>query len=129
MSGAVLRSSRRPTLVRQEQTMDAVERVEDWLAGMRVDQAIALTNQQYADLWQLVSLARSNGWQDIASAPTNEMFIWARPKGGGKWGLGLAYRNVSGGWSDAYGAPAADATKWHALPEPPVAALRTKGWG
>lgn len=58
-------------------------------------------------------------WQPIETAPRDEMFIWARPKVRGKWGLGLAYRNVSGGWSDAYGAPTHDATHWMPLPAPP----------
>jgi hypothetical protein len=39
--------------------MDAVERVEDWLAGMRVDQPLVLTNLQYSDLWALVTLAKA----------------------------------------------------------------------
>lgn len=60
-------------------------------------------------------------WHLIADepVPTDEMFIWARPKGEGKWGLGLAYRNVSGGWSDAYGAPTTDATHWKRIGDPP----------
>ena len=59
-------------------------------------------------------------WQPIETAPNDRMFIWARPKGGGQWGIGLAYRNVSGGWSDAYGSDApATATHWISLPEPP----------
>ena len=51
--------------------------------------------------------------------PKAEMFIWARPKPGGGWSLGLAYWNVSGGWSDAYGAPAQDATHWKPIGDPP----------
>lgn len=60
-------------------------------------------------------------WQPIETAPTDEMFIWAAPKGDGKWGLGLAYRNVSGGWSDAYGSQSAprSATHWMPIPPPP----------
>lgn len=58
-------------------------------------------------------------WQLIKTAPKNEMFIWARPKGEGKWALGLAYWNVSGTWSDAYGAPPSEATHWYPLPSPP----------
>ncbi len=60
-------------------------------------------------------------WQPIKTAPKNEMFIWAIPKGGGKWGLGLAYPNVSGRWSDAYGDRCAprEATLWAPLPPPP----------
>lgn len=64
------------------------------------------------------------GWQPIATAPKEEMFIWARRKSDGKWAIGLAYRNVSGGWSDAYGdreAPST-ATHWAKLPAPPEAA-------
>jgi hypothetical protein len=60
-------------------------------------------------------------WKPIKTAPKDEMFIWARPKGDGKWGIGLAYRNVSGGWSDAYGdgSVPSSATHWHRLPSPP----------
>lgn len=72
----------------------------------------------------LQSLAsRQDNWRTMESAPKDEMFIWARPNGAGEWSLGLAYRNVSGGWSDAYGdrsAPYA-ATHWCALPSPPHA--------
>lgn len=59
-------------------------------------------------------------WEPIETAPKDEMFIWAAPKGDGKWSLGLAYRNVSGGWSDAYGSDApVRATHWMLLPNPP----------
>lgn len=61
-----------------------------------------------------------SGWRPIETAPKDEMFIWAAPNGKGKWSLGLAYRNVSGGWSDAYGGDAPKrATRWTPLPEPP----------
>lgn len=62
-----------------------------------------------------------SGWRPIDTAPTDEMFIWAAPNGPGKWSVGLAYRNVSGGWSDAYGNSEAPrkATLWAPLPEPP----------
>ena len=60
------------------------------------------------------------GWQPIETAPKDEMFIWAAPKPDGKWGLGLAYRNVSGGWSDACGDSAPRrATHWMPLPAAP----------
>ncbi len=60
-------------------------------------------------------------WQPIETAPKDEMFIWAYRREG-KWSIGLAYRNVSGGWSDAYGDPSAPkyATHWHPMPEPPA---------
>lgn len=60
-------------------------------------------------------------WRHIKTDPPakGEMFIWARPKGGGKWALGLAYWNVSGSWSDAYGASPKEATHWMPLPAPP----------
>jgi hypothetical protein len=62
-------------------------------------------------------------WSRFADAepPKGEMFIWSKPKVGGGWSVGLAYWNVSGGWSDAYGSPHAfgEATHWHAMPEPP----------
>jgi hypothetical protein len=58
-------------------------------------------------------------WQDISTAPKGEMFIWAKPFGPGKWSIGLAYRNVSGGWSDSYGASTIGATHWLPLPPPP----------
>ena len=68
-----------------------------------------------------IDTSENDGWQPIETAPKNEMFIWATPKGEGKWSLGLAYRNVSGGWSDAYGGDAPrHATRWHRLPAPPV---------
>lgn len=63
------------------------------------------------------------GWNrmDAVPVPTNEMFIWAAPNGPGRWSLGLAYRNVSGGWSDAYGdqTVSSRATRWCAMPAPP----------
>lgn len=51
--------------------------------------------------------------------PKDEMFIWAYWDG--KWKVGLAYHNISGGWSDSYGdrsAPAR-ATHWAPMPDPP----------
>jgi len=60
-------------------------------------------------------------WHPIETAPKDKMFIWARSKGDGKFALGLAYQNVSGGWSDAYGdrdAPR-EATLWAHLPPAP----------
>jgi hypothetical protein len=62
-----------------------------------------------------------HGWQPIKTAPKNEMFIWAYRRDG-RWSIGLAYRNVSGGWSDAYGdlGPPQHATHWMPLPAPPV---------
>ncbi len=59
-------------------------------------------------------------WQPIETAPKDGMFIYAMPKDD-KWGIGLAYRNVSGGWSCAYGDREAPrkATHWMPLPEPP----------
>ena len=61
-----------------------------------------------------------NEWQPIETAPKDKMFIWAAPNGPGKWSIGLAYQNVSGGWSDAYGSDAsARATLWAPLPSPP----------
>lgn len=63
---------------------------------------------------------RPAAWQPISTAPKDKMFIWVAPNGPDKWSLGLAYRNVSGGWSDAYGSDApAKATLWAPLPEPP----------
>jgi hypothetical protein len=49
------------------------------------------------------------------------MFIWAVPRGKGKWSLGLAYWTVSGNWRDAYATPGVpeQATHWMPLPEPP----------
>lgn len=60
-------------------------------------------------------------WQDISTLSKGEMFIWAVPKGKGKWSLGLGYWNVSGGWSDAYASqsPPRDATHWMPLPQHP----------
>ncbi len=60
-------------------------------------------------------------WHELEHEPIphGEMVIWARRKPEGGWGVGLAYLNVSGGWSDAYGAPSAGWTHWHEMPEPP----------
>jgi hypothetical protein len=60
-------------------------------------------------------------WRPIETAPKDMMFIWACPKGDGKFGIGLAYQNVSGGWSDAYGDRVApcEATLWATLPPAP----------
>lgn len=76
-------------------------------------------------------LKASHQWRPIESAPKGEMFIWAAPRQGGKWGLGLAYWTVSGPWRDAYGAPSLDATHWMPLPEPPasVSEPATEGSG
>jgi hypothetical protein len=51
------------------------------------------------------------------SPPSDEIFIWACPDGRNGWSLGLAYHNVSGGTSDAYGnnAGLARATHWKAI--------------
>jgi hypothetical protein len=60
-------------------------------------------------------------WHPIKTAPKNEMFIWAYRHANKGWSIGLAYRNVMSGWSDAYGdqeAPA-KATHWASLPDPP----------
>lgn len=60
-----------------------------------------------------------DGWFPIETAPKDEMFIWAYRREG-KWSIGLAYRNVSGGWSCAYGSDAPKhATHWAPLPSPP----------
>ena len=59
-------------------------------------------------------------WQPIKTAPKDQMFIWAKPRGNGKWSLGLAYWTVSGYSRDAYGAPEQEeATHWMPLPPPP----------
>jgi hypothetical protein len=58
----------------------------------------------------------------LKEPPKGEMFVWARPNGCDKWDLGLGYWNVSGGWSDAYGAPPR-ATRFHALPAPPTGGM------
>ncbi len=58
-------------------------------------------------------------WKPIETAPKDEMFIWTY-RLDGKWRTGLAYRNVSGGWSDAYGGDAPrHATHWAPMPPPP----------
>lgn len=63
----------------------------------------------------------ADGWHRLRDEQPSrgEMFIWARPKDDGGWGLGLAYWNVSGGYSDAYGAPLADVTHWKRIGDPP----------
>lgn len=53
--------------------------------------------------------------------PKGEMFIWGLPRGDRGWAVGLAYWNVSGGYSDAYGSTSIrGATHWHPMPEPPA---------
>jgi hypothetical protein len=66
------------------------------------------------------AIAAMPGWMPIESAPRDQMFIWAYRRDG-KWSVGLAYRNVSGGWSDAYGHSDAPqyATHWRPLQAPP----------
>jgi len=62
---------------------------------------------------------REDKWQPIETAPKDEMFIWAYRRDS-RWSIGLAYRNVSGGWSCAYGSDAPrHATHWCPLPAPP----------
>jgi hypothetical protein len=70
------------------------------------------------------SANETTGWRPIATAPKSEMFIWAYWKREtSSWSVGLAYNNVSGTFSDAYGLPAINqkATHWHPMPEPPHA--------
>ena len=88
-----------------------------------------LAHPMHHDAWERVveafNLPIPLVWEeDMAKVPTDEMFVWGEPKQRGLkfgWGLGLAYRNVSGGWSDAYGAPVRNAKIWCRLPEPPNA--------
>jgi hypothetical protein len=64
-------------------------------------------------------------WRPIEEAPKDRMFIWARPKKDGTYGIGLAYWTVSGPWRDAYGADISGATLYAELPTPPdVSAIR-----
>ena len=66
-------------------------------------------------------LRAERAWKPIETAPKDKMFIWAY-RLDGEWRLGLAYRNVSGRWSDAYASDAPrHATHWAPLPSPPVA--------
>lgn len=58
-------------------------------------------------------------WFTFDAPLPNDMFVWAAPKGDGKWNLGLGYRTVSGGWADAYGGNTSRATRWTYLPAPP----------
>lgn len=75
--------------------------------------------------------AAGDEWRPIDMVKDHKgMFIWARPKSNGEWGVGLGYKTVSGGWADAYGASTEGVTIWHPMPETPnptrirVAALR-----
>ena len=70
-------------------------------------------------VWQAAVAACEEQWQPIEAAPKGEMFQWGYWKRG-KFCTGLAYWNVSGGWSDAYGHPAPGrATHFRILPGPP----------
>ncbi len=52
-------------------------------------------------------------------AESDGMFIWGY-RSGDKWKLGVAYFNVSGGWTDAgYGLSAGGATHWKRIGPPP----------
>lgn len=57
--------------------------------------------------------------------PDGGMIIWAfwdRTKK--VWQVGLAYKNVSGGWSDAYAIHLQSRwTHWHPMPDPPSHAM------
>jgi len=65
-------------------------------------------------------LRAERAWKPIETAPKDEMFIWAY-RLDGEWRLGLAYRNVSGRWSDAYASDAPrHVTHWAPLPSSPV---------
>ena len=65
-------------------------------------------------------LRAERAWKPIETAPKDEMFVWAY-RLDGEWRLGLAYRNVSGVWSDAYASDAPrHATNWAPLPSPAV---------
>lgn len=66
-----------------------------------------------------MSLFPSDLWTDSPEPFRGEMFIWAARKDDGGWGIGLGYWNVSGGWSDAYGASTRGATRFHPMPESP----------
>lgn len=54
--------------------------------------------------------------------PSEGMFIWAYwSSSKNQWNTGLGYRNVSGGWSDAYShfVPRNRTIYFHPMPEPP----------
>lgn len=72
------------------------------------------------DMEQWNTRTSKTEWQDISSAPRDEMFIYALPnKERGGFKIGLAYNNVSGGKSCAYGSDISGATHWLPLPTPP----------
>lgn len=54
-------------------------------------------------------------WRSIKKAPPPEgkMFVWRRPRGGGRYSLGLAYWTVSNTWADL----PPQATHWLHIPE------------
>jgi len=63
---------------------------------------------------------RKDGWQPIATAPKDEMFIYYE-KRDGKRCVGLAYLAKDGGWRDSEGAwtNRINPTHWRPLPELP----------
>lgn len=61
-------------------------------------------------------------WKRIRdeSPPEDEMCLLARRNDRGGWGIGLAYRNISGGWSCAYGESYSHYTHWKPIGHPPT---------
>ena len=66
-----------------------------------------------------MSLFPSDLWTDSPEPFRGEMSIWASRNDRGGWSIGLGYWNVSGGWSDCYGASTQRATRFHPMPESP----------
>jgi hypothetical protein len=98
--------------------MDAVERVGEWL-----DRA-PMSKPPFDQIREVLSLARSNGWQDIASAPWKQTVLL------GELGTKLtvaAYRiGPVAGWRHAHSSDEIcfTPTHWQPLPEPPLDRLR-----
>jgi hypothetical protein len=109
-----------PAPAAHEQSMDAVERVKATIHKINGHWWNRRKRPEAPDLAELVSLARSNDWQGIETAPWKQTVLL------GKLGTTLvvaAYRmGPAAGWRHAHSsdeicfAP----THWRALPEPPV---------
>jgi hypothetical protein len=104
--------------------MDAVERVERFVDGRLGILDIWKNDLDFSeDLRTLLSLARSNGWQDIATAPKDGSFVWLGRRGQAVFGLW-----DDGQWCSLGPKPLSwEPTCYVPLPDPPSPLDRLRG--
>jgi hypothetical protein len=99
------------------QAIDTLLRLYDY-DNARLELALEQLDRAAAEIERLRT-ALSDGWQPMATAPKDEMFIYYE-KRDGKRCVGLAYRAKDGGWRDSEGdwANRINPTHWRPLPDP-----------